>query len=243
MGGPAAPVSEGTRLYAIGDVHGRSDLLEQLLDRLEAHLAARPVPRPILIFLGDYIDRGPDSRRVIDQLIRLKQRHEVVYLRGNHERCLMEFLRNPSILATWLRWGGLYTLRSYGLEPKNYLDSGEQEGLARSLELILRASGHFDFFDRLETSFTFGDFFFVHAGVRPGLPLDRQSETDLLEIRDVFLSSGSDFGKIVVHGHTPVPEPDIRANRINIDTGAFATGRLTCLVIERDVIDLIWSRP
>jgi serine/threonine protein phosphatase 1 len=206
-------------------------------------LAARPVPRPILIFLGDYIDRGPDSRRVIDQLIRLKQRHEVVYLRGNHERCLMEFLRNPSILATWLRWGGLYTLRSYGLEPKNYLDSGEQEGLARSLELILRASGHFDFFDRLETSFTFGDFFFVHAGVRPGLPLDRQSETDLLEIRDVFLSSGSDFGKIVVHGHTPVPEPDIRANRINIDTGAFATGRLTCLVIERDVIDLIWSRP
>ncbi|HLH97121.1 MAG TPA: metallophosphoesterase family protein [Xanthobacteraceae bacterium] len=236
-------MSEGTRLYAIGDVHGRSDLLEQLLDRLEAHLAARPVPRPILIFLGDYIDRGPDSRRVIDQLIRLKQRHEVVYLRGNHERCLMEFLRNPSILATWLRWGGLYTLRSYGLEPKNYLDSGEQEGLARSLELILRASGHFDFFDRLETSFTFGDFFFVHAGVRPGLPLDRQSETDLLEIRDVFLSSGSDFGKIVVHGHTPVPEPDIRANRINIDTGAFATGRLTCLVIERDVIDLIWSRP
>jgi serine/threonine protein phosphatase 1 len=234
-----AALADGTRLYAIGDVHGCGELLAQLLDRLEAHLRAHPVTRPILVFLGDYIDRGPDSRGVIDQLIQLKQRYEVVYLRGNHERCLSEFLRKPSLLAMWLRWGALETLRSYGVEPKNYFDAREQELTAKSLELVLRESGHLDFFDKLETSFTCGDFFFVHAGVRPNVPLERQSEVDLLEIRDDFLSSASDFGKVVVHGHTPVPEPDIRANRINIDTGAFATGRLTCLMIERDVTGFI----
>jgi serine/threonine protein phosphatase 1 len=234
-----AKVADGTRIYAIGDIHGRSDLLQQLLARIVAHVSAKPAFRPILVFLGDYIDRGPSSRRVIDQLLLLHEQLDVVFLKGNHENYLIQFLKNPRFLTDWLKFGGLDTLRSYGVLPNNYSDSTEQEYLARSLSLILHQNRHDTFLSNLKNSFTCGDFFFVHAGVRPGVPLDQQSEKDLLEIRNDFLRHESHFGKIVVHGHTPVPQPDIRANRINIDTGAYATGQLSCLVIEGDEIQFI----
>lgn len=234
-----AKIADGIRVYAIGDIHGRSDLLEPLLGRIGEHASASPTLRPILVFLGDYIDRGPSSRQAISQLVLLKKHHEVIFLKGNHEHYLMEFLKNPRFLTEWLQYGGLDTLRSYGIVPNNYLDAREQEFLAMSLSLVLQQDGHHEFLSDLKTSFVCGDFFFVHAGVRPGVPLDQQSEKDLLEIRNDFLSSKSDFGKIVVHGHTPVPQPDIRSNRINIDTGAYATGQLSCLVIERDAIQFL----
>jgi serine/threonine protein phosphatase 1 len=230
----AARIADGVRIYAVGDIHGCSFLLEQLLASIEAHARAFPSPRPILVFLGDYIDRGPASRQVIDQLIFLRDHGEVIFIKGNHEGYLLEFLKNPAILPKWLRYGALDTLRSYGITPRSHFELKEQERVATALRAALNKCGHLEFFDRLKLSFICEDFFFVHAGVRPGASLDQQSEEDLLWIRDEFLQYEGDLGKIIVHGHTPVVQPEVCFNRINIDTGAYATGRLTCLIIERD---------
>jgi serine/threonine protein phosphatase 1 len=232
-------VPNGFRIYAIGDVHGRADLLQRLVDRIRSHVTASPKSRPILVFLGDYIDRGPASREVIRQLLSLREHWEVIFLKGNHESYLLEFLDNPTKLPEWIHYGGLYTLRSYGLQLKDYLNRIEQELIAMSLLEVLYKARHLDFLRKLKTSYICGDFFFAHAGIRPGIPLDQQSEADLLYIRNDFLLHKKDLGKIVVHGHTPVSQPDIRSNRINIDTGAFVTGQLTCLVIERNEINFI----
>jgi serine/threonine protein phosphatase 1 len=236
-----ARIADGVRIYAIGDVHGCSSPLEQLLVLIEAHVRAFPSFRPILVFLGDYVDRGPASRQVIDQLIFLRDRGEAIFIKGNHEGYLLEFLKNPAILPQWLRYGGLDTLRSYGITPRNHLELKEQERLADALRAELNKCGHLEFFGQLKLSFVCEDFFFVHAGVRPGIPLDQQSEEDLLWIRDDFLHYNGDLTKIIVHGHTPVQQPEVCSNRINIDTGAYATGRLTCLIIERDQMKFIGS--
>jgi serine/threonine protein phosphatase 1 len=228
---PRIPV--GISIYAVGDVHGRSDLLEQVFARIDADLVANPVLRPIQVFLGDYIDRGPDSSGVLDQLIRRSLSHEVVCLKGNHELFLLEFLRDPAKLKQWRQYGGLDTLMSYGVVPQFNASEAELETLADRLFQALPVRQR-DFLGQLTTSFTCGDYFFVHAGVRPRVPLDQQREQDLLWIRDEFLQSEHDFGKIIVHGHTPVSEPEIHPNRINIDTGAYATGKLTCLILQRD---------
>lgn len=219
------------RIYAVGDVHGRADLLDQVLSRIDADLTAYPECHPLQVFLGDYIDRGPFSRAVLDRLIKRARTHEIVCLKGNHETYVFEFLQNPAILADWRQLGGLETLMSYGLRPSMKADIAEQLELAKALAASL-PKHHRQFLRNLSNSFACGDFFFVHAGVKPGIPLEQQREEDLLWIRDDFLLCEHDFGKIVVHGHTPVLEPDIRPNRINIDTGAYATGRLTCLIIE-----------
>lgn len=221
----------GFRIYAIGDVHGRADLLDQMLSRIDADLATYPDCRPLQVFLGDYVDRGPSSRGVLDRLIERSRTHDIVCLKGNHETCMLGFLRNPAILADWQQIGGLETLMSYGLTPSMRTNSSEQLELAKALAASLPKL-HREFLSSLSPSFSCGDFFFVHAGVKPGVPLEHQREEDMLWIRDEFLFCEDDFGKIIVHGHTPVPEPDIRPNRINIDTGAYATGRLTCLIIE-----------
>jgi len=230
---PRAQVPEGVRIYAVGDVHGRADLLDQLFARVDADLAAYPVAQAVHVFLGDYIDRGSASRDVIELLISRGRTYPAVYLKGNHEFYLSEFLRNPAVLTDWRLYGGLDTLLSYGLAPSMNADAAQQAKLAADLDVTLPAA-HREFLDELQLSFTCGDFFFVHAGVRPGVPLPRQREEDLLWIREDFLLHEDNFGKIVVHGHTPVIEPDIRPNRINIDTGAYATGKLTCLMLERD---------
>ena len=226
-----AALPEGIRIYAVGDVHGRSDLLERLLAAIDADCKQRPIARPITVFVGDYIDRGPDSRNVLDLLLQWQQAHEAIFLRGNHETFLPRFLSDPGSLDEWRQYGGLETLLSYGLKPSINPDRDEQIRLATELADILPRE-HLDFLQSLELSFSCGDFLFVHAGVRPCVPIHEQTEDDLLWIRDDFLTWEKPFERFVVHGHTPVSEPDLRPNRINIDTGAYATGRLTCVVIE-----------
>jgi serine/threonine protein phosphatase 1 len=231
-------IPAGLRLYVIGDVHGCIKLLDDLLERIDAHLGSYPVGQHLRIFLGDYVDRGPDSRAVIDRLIAHQKTHGGVYLRGNHESLMLHFLRDPEILEDWQLLGGLATLMSYGLKPPLRSDAPTRVKLAADFDAALPDS-HRRFLLGLENSFTCGDFFFVHAGVRPGIALARQREEDLLWVRDEFLLYEKDFGKVVVHGHTPVAAPDVRTNRIDIDTGAYATGNLTCLVIEGSKIVFI----
>lgn len=224
---------EGIRVYAIGDVHGRVDLLNQVFSKIDAHLAAYPVVRPVQILIGDYIDRGPESAQVIERLIARSETHELVCLKGNHETFIADFIKRPGSLKEWSSLGGRETLMSYGLKPPLVADAAGQKELAAAFRAALPKS-HQMFLHALRTSFTCGGCFFVHAGVRPRIPLAQQREEDLLWIRDDFLLYEEDFGKLIVHGHTPVREVDIRPNRINIDTGAYATGRLSCIVIERD---------
>jgi serine/threonine protein phosphatase 1 len=228
-------VPQGIRVYAVGDVHGRADLLGQLMSRIDADLVAHPVSQALLIFLGDYIDRGPDSREVLDLLVARSQHHRTIFLKGNHEVMLEKFLSYPETFATWRLAGGIETLLSYGIRPPFNPGAAEQTMLAQRLADVLPLA-HRQFFRSLSRSFGCGDFFFVHAGVRPGVPLSQQTDEDLFWIRDEFLDSSEEFEKIIVHGHSPVKNVEFHPNRINIDTGAFATGRLSCLRIESDKI-------
>ena len=230
-----ATLPEGTRIYAVGDIHGRSDLLERVLAAIDADCKQRPIARPITVFVGDYIDRGPGSRNVLDLLLRWQRSGEAIFLRGNHETFLPRFLADPRSLDEWRQYGGLETLLSYGLKPSINPDRDEQTMLATEFAEILPRE-HLEFLQSLELTFSCGDFLFVHAGVRPGVPIHEQTEDDLLWIRDDFLNWEQPFERFVVHGHTPVSEPDLRPNRVNIDTGAYATGQLTCVVIENAAI-------
>jgi serine/threonine protein phosphatase 1 len=232
---PTARLPDGIRIYAIGDIHGRADLLEALLRQIDADCTLYPSSRPIVVFLGDYIDRGPASRQVLDLLLGCQRTKEAVFLRGNHDNFVRRFLSSPAVLDEWRLYGGLETLVSYGLKPSINPGVPEQRQLAKELEKST-PERHLEFLDSLTLSFNCGDFLFVHAGIRPGVPIRKQKEEDLLWIREEFLSCEQRFEKFVVHGHTPVPAPDLRSNRINIDTGAFATGRLTCIVIEGTAI-------
>lgn len=229
---------DGVRVYAVGDIHGRVDLLDRVLDAINSDMASVPIANSIEVFLGDYVDRGPDARSVIDRLIARDRTHKSVFLKGNHETFLATFAKCPPLLNDWQRIGGLETLMSYGLTPSINADAVTQARLAAALEQAMPLS-HSRFLDDLKSSFTCGDYYFVHAGVRPGIPLAKQREQDLLWIRQEFLLCEEDFGKVVVHGHTPVPRVEIRTNRINIDTGAYATGNLTCLVLEGSTVRLI----
>jgi len=229
-------IPSGVRIYAVGDIHGRADVLAKLFALIDQDLEARPTARSIEVFLGDYIDRGPHSRQVIDLLIARRRQHVAVFLKGNHEACAYQVLSDPSVLSDWIHIGGINTLLSYGVKTSNFdRDQQAQQAIAAAFRRALPDS-HYHFLKGLALSLSCGDYFFVHAGVRPGIPLVRQSEQDLLWIRDDFLLHEEDFGKIVVHGHSPTNSPDIRLNRINIDTGAYATGRLTCLVLEGDAM-------
>lgn len=231
-------VPTGKRVYAVGDIHGRADLLSKLLLRIDEDLKARPDVESVQIFLGDYIDRGPNSRQVIDLLIERRQNHNMVFLKGNHEDYALQFLNNPALLFGWKNMGGFNTLLSYDVTLGRGDNHRRQHEVAIALQQAMPAA-HRRFFQDLSLSFTCGNYFFVHAGVRPGIPLQGQSQHDLLWIRDDFLLHEEDFGKVIVHGHTPVAEPAILRNRINIDTGAYATGRLTCLMLERDEISFL----
>lgn len=231
-------VPDGVRVFAVGDIHGRLDLLDRVLNAIDSDTTKSPISDSIEVFLGDYVDRGPDSRSVLDRLVARNRARQTIFLKGNHETFLAEFANKPPILSDWQRVGGLETLMSYGLTPSINADADTQARLAAALDQAMPLS-HRRFLGNLKSSFTCGDFYFVHAGVRPGIPLAKQRDEDLLWIRQEFLLCEEDFGKIVVHGHTPVPRLDIRPNRINIDTGAYATGNLTCLVLEDDTIRVI----
>ncbi len=231
-------VPRGVRVYAVGDIHGRADLLKALFARIDLDMLERRVARPVEIYLGDYIDRGPASREVLDLLIGRAEQREMVCLKGNHEVYPTEFTSDPQTLHEWAQIGGMDTLLSYGLRPP--VNPGDDE--LRELAAGFRAAmpeAHRAFLAKLAPHQTCGDFFFVHAGIRPGIALRDQDEQDLLWIRDEFLQSDEDHGKIIVHGHTPVIEPEFKPNRINIDTGAYATGRLTCLVIDGEKLSLL----
>lgn len=226
-------VPDNLRIYAVGDVHGCVDLLVALLARIDNDLELFPIPQSVQVFLGDYIDRGAHSRGVLELLIQRRRQHMMVCLKGNHEAYVMRVLSNPTLMSRWRDLGGGSTLISYGVAPAMTDNLPELEMAVSALRLALPDSHH-RFLKGLALSFTCGDFFLAHAGVRPGIPLELQSQRDLLWIRDDFLRCEQNFGKIVVHGHTAITEPDIRPNRINVDTGAYATGRLTCLVLEKD---------
>ncbi len=226
-----ASLPDGVRIYAVGDIHGRSDLLSRLLHCIEADRRQRPAERAITVFVGDYIDRGPSSRHVIDLLLHWRENNDAVFLRGNHEMFLTRFLSDPKTLESWRQLGGLETLLSYGLQPSINPDREEQWRLAEQLAGSVPKE-HLDFLESLDSFYSCGDFFFVHAGIRPGIPIAQQSEQDMLWTRKEFLAHEQPFERFVVHGHTPVAALDVRSNRINIDTGAFATGHLTCIVIE-----------
>jgi len=233
--GRPASLPKGLRVYAVGDIHGRADLLEQVFARIDEDNARHPGMQEIEVFIGDYVDRGPDSAAVINHLVERSTYRKTVFLRGNHEALMLAFLQNPSALAEWEPVGGIATLISYGLQGVLKADQEQQIELCASFNRVLPPS-HRNFLQDLRPSYVCGDYFFVHAGVRPGLPLSQQEDQDMLWIRSDFLEHAGPFGKIVVHGHTPVMQPQILGNRINIDTGAFATGKLTCFAFQDDYV-------
>ena len=228
-----AKVAEGELVYAIGDIHGRSDLLGGLLGEIEADAARRDAAKKTLVFVGDYVDRGPDSCGVIERLLKgLPRGFAVHFLKGNHEALLLDFLDDAHRLDHWRRNGGEETMASYGVDVQRLTETRARPEAWREAFLAKLSTAHFDFFRHLGLQLPVGDYLFVHAGVRPGVPLDAQAETDLIWIRDEFLDATEPFGTVVVHGHTPAQAPVIRPNRIGIDTGAVFSGRLTALRLE-----------
>jgi serine/threonine protein phosphatase 1 len=235
MPGKSAPRGkEGARAYAVGDIHGRLDLLEQLLARILDDIAARPQRRTFVAFLGDLIDRGPDSAGVVERL-RLWRPAGVrpVFLAGNHEEVLLRMIEGEKgILASWLKFGGAECARSYGLDPEILATIAEEEALEKVRAAVPRA--HRDFLAGFADTFRFGDYLFVHAGLRPGVGIEEQDRFDLRWIREPFLSDAREHGCVVVHGHTIVDAVEERPNRIGIDTGAYHSGILTAVGIEED---------
>ena len=224
---PRAPA--GKRLYAIGDIHGCRDQLESLLKQILDDAARDRDREKVLITLGDYVDRGPGSREVLEILSGSPlPGFTCVHLRGNHDTMMRAFLDNPAAGPLWLLNGGDATCRSYMLDP-----TGRPSALSAALGRALPPR-HRDFLDSLALSHVEGDYLFVHAGLRPGVPLAEQDPEDLIWIRDPFLFSTRDHGCVVVHGHSPSDTPDRQPNRIGIDTGACYGGPLTCLVLEEE---------
>lgn len=247
---PPPSVCKGLRVYAIGDVHGRADLLDELLQMVSADAAAAGESRNLLVFLGDYVDRGPGSKAVIERLLGpLIEGFERICMVGNHEDMFLSFLEDPSSGAAWLANGGDATVVSYGVDVSAYYSvqsgSGDLKGLQQALQEAVSAE-HKTFLRTLKTHHVEGDYFFSHAGLRPGIPIERQDPHDLMWIRGMFLRSRKDHGKVAVHGHSVTfepaeyPTPD-RLSRIGIDTGAYVTGRLTCLVLCGDQRKLIMT--
>lgn len=224
-----AAIPEGKRIYAIGDIHGALDALDALIAKIEKD--ADGLENAQLIFLGDYVDRGPDSKGVIDRLASLKKDYKsAVFLKGNHEAAMLDFLDDPEEIMEWLEWGGDETLRSYGVSAPL---SKSGDDLANDLANAMPKT-HLDFLKSLALTHREGDYFFVHAGIRPGVALDEQEEDDLLWIRGRFHDASEDErpDATIVHGHQPRKKPLDAGWRINVDTGACWSGMLTAVVLE-----------
>ena len=231
--------AKGERVYAIGDVHGRHDLLVQLLNVIIQHYPTlHPEPSKMtLIFLGDVIDRGPESRRCLEVIQRLVDSAQARMLLGNHEDMLLASLDGNGVAQeAWLSNGGLATLSSYGIEPP---DSSEDafDFAARLQEAI--PAEQVRFLRSLDVSYSSGSYFFVHAGVKPGVRISRQDERDLFSIREEFTQSEKWHGQVVVHGHSIVDTVDVRHNRIACDTAAYATGRLSCVCLQETHVSVL----
>lgn len=224
--------AKGYRAYIVGDVHGRLDLLDHLLATIECDLVVRPARRTVLVFVGDLIDRGPNSAQVVERLRTYKHPGiRPLFLLGNHEEVMLRVLAGDSVLlADWLRFGGAECLQSYGLDPDRLAGMSDQQAL-RTIRAAIPAE-HSKFLHDFADTFRFGDYLVVHAGIRPGVALEQQLQSDLRWIRTPFLDHRGDHGFVVVHGHTIHDTVEERPNRIGIDTGAYASGVLTALAIE-----------
>lgn len=232
-GSPAARLPPATRVYAIGDIHGRDDLLATMHARIAAD-AAGFAGRRVVVYLGDYVSRGPASRAVVDRVRGWRpEGFEIVTLKGNHEDLLLRFVGGDLEAGDhWFHYGGVDTLASYGVDGAGPgREAAVLETLRRQFVAALPA-GHLDFFSGLRVHHGEGDYRFVHAGVVPGVPLAEQSELDQMWIRQRFLESDRDHGAVIVHGHCIAAQPEVRHNRIGIDTGAYRSGVLTCLVLD-----------
>jgi serine/threonine protein phosphatase 1 len=233
--GSAAPRGpKGQRAYVVGDIHGRLDLLDQLVDEIHRDIAVRRPGKVLLVFLGDLIDRGPSSAQVVERL-RSYRRDGVrpMFLLGNHEEVVLRILAGDTdVIPSWLRFGGAQCLESYGVDPQEIAATGDEAALAAIRKAV--PASHAEFLRTFVDTCRFGDYLFVHAGIRPGIALDQQRQSDLRWIREPFLLDDSDHGFVVVHGHTISIGVDERTNRIGIDTGAYRTGTLTALAIEED---------
>lgn len=246
---PPAPFAPRTpdrrRTYAVGDIHGHAELLDRLLDLIieDAAPAFAAGLAVDLVFLGDYIDRGPDSRGVVERLCRgAPAGFSCRFLMGNHEAAMLDFLRDPAETAEWLDYGGVETLASYDVRTSIGIREAARCRAARDRLAENLPNHHRRFLENLELMVEIGDYVFVHAGIKPGRRLDRQRPDDLLWIREPFLSDPRRHEKFVVHGHTMTEEPEIKTNRIGIDTGAYVTGVLTALVLEGEWRCLIQAR-
>jgi serine/threonine protein phosphatase 1 len=231
---------DGQLIYAIGDIHGCYDQLRRLLTQIASDAENYANGRTTtLVFCGDYVDRGPASRQVLDALCWLKRRRpfQLQFLKGNHEQVMLNYIAAPARTTAWLRFGGSETLESYGVTPPDPDDAAEAHFAARDDLLERLPVAHLRFLENLELMVGVGDYAFVHAGVRPGVALAKQVEEDLLWIREDFIESEESHDRIIVHGHTwESKEPQARPHRIGIDTGAYETGVLTALRIEDDSV-------
>lgn len=223
------------RLYCIGDIHGRLDLLQTVHNKV-ADDAADFNGIKLRLYLGDYIDRGPHSKQVVDYLLENDfPGFSTVFLLGNHEQVLLQFLHgpDPAVAREWFLFGGLPTLASYGVGVKGMPTVKELGHLRAEFRENMPAS-HLAFYQRLLLNYEIGDYFFVHAGVKPKVQLSRQRPEDMLWIREEFLNYQASHGKVIVHGHSVSENPEVHHNRIGLDTGAYASGKLTCAVFEDD---------
>ena len=229
--GTSPSIPDGQRLYCVGDIHGRADLLNQLHEIILED-ANTYTDKKTIVYLGDYVDRGEQSKQVIDVLLSQPlSGFETVFLLGNHEKIMLDFIDYPEAAASWLGFGGRETLNSYGIPLAYIPTSSEVPGLAEQLDKAL-PDAHREFMQNCDESWQCGSYYFVHAGIRPGVALDKQTLEDKLWVRDIFLQHTGTHDAIIVHGHSICTEPELLPNRIGIDTGAFATGVLSCLVLE-----------
>ena len=223
-----------TVIYAIGDIHGRLDLLTALHETIAADAADRPARNKVVVYLGDYVSRGKDSHGVVERVCNwLPNGFVRITLKGNHEDLLLRFLGGElEAGAHWFDYGGRDTLFGYGVKVAHQTHSDTQLAELRNRFASALPRSHLDFFESLQISYRAGGYCFVHAGIRPGVPLAEQRDQDRMWIRSSFLESDADHGAVVVHGHCISDEPEIRRNRIGIDTGAYRSGVLTCLVLD-----------
>lgn len=225
---PAVPAGE--RIYAVGDIHGRLDLLVSLAEAIEYDNKARGAADTTVILLGDLVDRGPDSSGVIKAARMWSQMRQMRFIMGNHEEMFLESFNDLETLRPFLKYGGRETLLSYPIDPLTY--SAAELGELQELMFDAVPKEDLDFLRGFEDSIIKGDYLFVHAGIQPNVPLGDQRASHLRWIREPFLSHGGDHGYIVVHGHSIMAEAEVLANRIGIDTGAYDSGKLTALGLE-----------
>ena len=235
----APRLEAGIRVYAVGDIHGCTAELDRLMKNILADRKGWDGACH-LVFLGDYVDRGPDSRGTVELLLAPPAGFQTTCLRGNHDQTLLDFLDDAGFYRSWKDFGGRETLLSYGVPPPRFDEPAALEETRFAFRSALPPS-HLAFFRALPLSLMIGGYFFAHAGVRPGVGLEQQDAGDLMWIRDEFLMSPTDFGKVVVHGHTPTAAPVRRPNRIGVDTGAYATGLLSAAVLEADACRFLSS--